>query len=206
MIQYIQALPVHVSAARDERTLCVCLVGIYCEERQWFSLTSSDQEISVHQIFGRNLRELCKRTDTIAEVADHLGVNRVQMNRILIGESFPKPGLTKRIYDHFFMNARILLEPLAELEAKKRNQSPGDVRGMPEPFDYAFFGRDYSFNEGNVNVKWYLMACIWWSANPLCGVMFIVLGWCDFSTKTVHRLCVGLTRLLGAWNDLTWHP
>ena len=74
------------------------------------------------------------------------------MSRILNGESFPKPGLTKRIYDHFFMNARILLEPLAELEAKKRNQSPGDVRGMSGPFEYAFFfGRDYSVNEGNVN-------------------------------------------------------
>jgi len=81
-------------------------------------LTSSDQEISVHQIFGRNLRELCKRTGTIAEVADHLGVNRVQMNRILNGESFPKRGLMKRICDHFSVNARILLEPLAELEAK----------------------------------------------------------------------------------------
>ena len=114
-------------------------------------MTSSDQDISVHQIFGRNLRELCKRTGTIAEVADHLGVNRVQMNRILNGESFPKPGLMKRICDHFSVNARILLEPLAELEAEKRDQSPGDVRGLSGPFDYAFFGRDYSVNEGNVN-------------------------------------------------------
>ena len=72
------------------------------------SLTSSDHEISVHQIFGRNLRELCKRIGTIAEVADHLGVNRVQMNRILNGESFPKPGLMKRVCDHFSVNARIL--------------------------------------------------------------------------------------------------
>ena len=104
-----------------------------------------------HQIFGRNLRELCKRTDAIAEVADHLGVNRVQMNRILNSESFQKPGLTKCICDHFSINARILLEPLAKLEAKKRNQSPGDVRGMSGPFEYAFFGRDYSVNEGNVN-------------------------------------------------------
>ena len=114
-------------------------------------MTSSDQEISVHQIFGRNLRELCKRTGRIAEVADHLGVNRVQMNRILTGESFPKPGLMKRICDHFSVNARILLEPLAELEAEKRHQGRGDVRGMSGPFDYAFFGRDYSVNEENVN-------------------------------------------------------
>ena len=35
----------------------------------------------------------------------------------------------KRICDHFSVNARILLEPLAELEAKNAT-SPGDVRGM----------------------------------------------------------------------------
>ena len=114
-------------------------------------MTSSDQEISVHQIFGRNLRELCKRTGTNAEVADHQGVNRVQMNRILNGESFPKPGLMKRICDHFSVNERILLEPLAELEAEIRQQSSGDVRGMSGPFDYAFFCRDYSVNEENIN-------------------------------------------------------
>ena len=57
----------------------------------------------------------------------------------------------KRICDHFSVTARILLEPLAELEAEKRHQSPGDARGMSGPFDYAFFGRDYSVNEENVN-------------------------------------------------------
>ena len=73
------------------------------------------------------------------------------MNGFLNGESFPKPGLMKRICDHFSVNARILLEPLAELEAEKRHQNPGDVRGMSGPCDYAFFGRDYSVTEENVN-------------------------------------------------------
>ncbi len=114
-------------------------------------MTSSDQEISVHLIFGRNLRELCKRTGTIAEVADHLGVNRVQMSRILNDESFPKPGLMKRICDHFSVNARILLEPLADLEAEHQNQNAGKAISMAEPLSYAFFGRDYSVNEYNKN-------------------------------------------------------
>lgn len=109
-------------------------------------MTSSDQEIYVHQIFGRNLRELFIRTGTIAGVADHLVINRLQVSRILNSESIPKPGLMKRICDHFSVNARIILEPLAELEAEKRHQSPGDVRGMSGPFDYSFFGRDYSVN------------------------------------------------------------
>ena len=161
-------------------------------------MTSSDQEISVHQIFGRNLRELCKRTGTIAEVADHLGVNRVQMNRILNGESFPKPGLMKRICDHFSVNARILLEPLAELEAEKRHQSPGDVRGMSGPFDYAFFGRDYSVNEENVNreivpdgLHLMIRPSFMWRDGYWIGMV-------RFSTKTVRRLCVDLTLSRGA--------
>ena len=99
-------------------------------------MTSGDQEISVHLIFGRNLRELCKRTVTIAEVADHLGVNRVQMNRIC---------------DHFSVSARLLLEPLANLEAEHQNQNVGKAISMAELFSYAFFGRDYSVNEYNKN-------------------------------------------------------
>ena len=75
-----------------------------------------DENVSTHLIFGRNLRQLCKRVGTIAEVAEHLDVNRIQMNRILNGESFPKPGLMKRICNYFQVDARILLQPLAELE------------------------------------------------------------------------------------------
>lgn len=114
-------------------------------------MISNEQEVSVHQIFGRNLRELCKRAGTIAEVADHLGVNRVQMNRILNGESFPKPGLMKRICDHFSVNSRILLEPLDVIEAETANASPADARRMSAPLSYAFFGRDYSVTAQNIN-------------------------------------------------------
>jgi hypothetical protein len=73
------------------------------------------------------------------------------MNRILNGESFPKPGLMKRICDHFSVNARILLEPLADLEAEHQNQNAGKAISMAEPLSYAFFGRDYSVNEYNKN-------------------------------------------------------
>jgi hypothetical protein len=41
----------------------------------------------------------------------------------------------KRICDHFSVDARILLEPLAELDVEKRHQSPDDMRGMSGPFD-----------------------------------------------------------------------
>jgi len=79
-------------------------------------VTNEVDFVSTHLIFGKNLRQLCRRVGTIAEVADSLEINRVQMNRILNGESFPKPGMLKRICEYFNTDARILLQPLDELE------------------------------------------------------------------------------------------
>jgi hypothetical protein len=49
------------------------------------------------------------------------------------------------------VNVRILLEPLADLEAEHQNQNAGKEISMAEPLSYAFFGRDYSVNEYNKN-------------------------------------------------------
>ena len=102
-----------------------------------------DDNISTHLIFGRNLRQLCKRVGTIAEVADHLDVNRVQMNRILNGESFPKPGLMKRICDYFDVDARILLQPLATLENDAGRTVKASMR-MAAAMEYALYGKDFT--------------------------------------------------------------
>ncbi len=104
--------------------------------------------ISTHLIFGKNLRELCRRVGTIAEVADALDINRVQMNRILNGESFPKPGLLKRICEYFNVDARILLEPLSALEAAKTTVSRPNYA---DTFAYSMFGRNYFIGENDLN-------------------------------------------------------
>lgn len=70
---------------------------------------------TIHSVFGSNLRALCATRGTITAVAKELEINRVQMNRFLNGESFPKPGLLKRICDYFNVDGRILLQPLSEL-------------------------------------------------------------------------------------------
>lgn len=102
-----------------------------------------DENISTHLIFERNLRQPCKRVGTIAEVADHLDVNRVQMNLILNGESFPKPGLMKRICDYFQVDARILLQPLSELENGVPSSLKANMR-MAAALDYALYGKDFT--------------------------------------------------------------
>lgn len=67
---------------------------------------------SVSRIFGDNLRVLCARRPSIASVARDLDINKVQFNRYLTGQSYPKPEVLKQICRYFEVDARILLEPL----------------------------------------------------------------------------------------------
>ncbi|MFV0385939.1 helix-turn-helix domain-containing protein [Paracoccus sp. (in: a-proteobacteria)] len=69
---------------------------------------------SVLPVFGENLRFLTSLRGTQARVAEDLGIGRVQFQRYLRGESFPKPNLLKKVCDYFGVDARILTEPLTE--------------------------------------------------------------------------------------------
>lgn len=71
---------------------------------------------NIKNVFGHNLRELCQDRPSLAFVARELGLNTVQMNRMLKGESFPKPDLLVKICDYFSVDARILTSPLKELK------------------------------------------------------------------------------------------
>ncbi len=68
--------------------------------------------MSILPVFGKNLRLLCDTKDSIASVSRDLGINRVQFNRFLKSESFPKPNVLQNICDYFGADARILTEPL----------------------------------------------------------------------------------------------
>lgn len=71
----------------------------------------------LRSIFGANLRALSNRYSSISDLSRQLSINRTQLNRYLSGESFPRPDVLARICDFFGLDARILLEPLEELEA-----------------------------------------------------------------------------------------
>src|SRR5210317_2441722 len=74
------------------------------------------------------------------------------MNRILNGESFPKPGLMKRICNYFQVDARILLQPLAELEHGALSRLNPNTR-MAAALDYALDGQDFTVSaEDEANV------------------------------------------------------
>ena len=72
------------------------------------------------------------------------------------------------------------------------------MRGISGPFDYAFFDRDYSVNEENINreivpdgLHLMIRPSFMWRDGYWIGMV-------RFSTNTVRRLCVDLTLSRGA--------
>lgn len=94
--------------------------------------------MGVNLIFSENLRELCNRRGTAAQIARDLEISRVQMGRFLAGTAHPKPGLLKRICDYFGVDGRVLLEPLGSFE--KTETAP--TFDFSRLFAFANFGRD----------------------------------------------------------------
>lgn len=75
----------------------------------------------LRQVFGANLRQLAKSHASIAALCRDLDINRTQFNRYLSGESFPRPDILHRIASFFGKDARILLEPVDEIEEPTRD-------------------------------------------------------------------------------------
>lgn len=71
----------------------------------------------LRSMFGANLRQLARGSQSISALCRDLGINRTQFNRYLAGESFPRPDVLHRICRFFQVDARILLQPVAEIEA-----------------------------------------------------------------------------------------
>lgn len=72
-------------------------------------------------IFGQNLRKLCQAYPSISAVCRALDTNRTQFNRYLSGDSFPRPDVLQKICTYFGTDARILLEPIDQIETHASN-------------------------------------------------------------------------------------
>lgn len=70
----------------------------------------------LRSMFGENLRTLAQTFPSISELSRQLGINRTQFNRYLAGESFPRPDVLARICDFFKVDARVLLEPVTDID------------------------------------------------------------------------------------------
>lgn len=67
-------------------------------------------------MLGANLRQLSQQAASISALCRDLGINRTQYNRYLAGESFPRPDVLHRICTYFGVDARILLEPVENID------------------------------------------------------------------------------------------
>ncbi|MCB2110976.1 helix-turn-helix domain-containing protein [Albidovulum sp.] len=104
--------------------------------------------MSVLLIFGNNLRLLSSRRGSQAAAATALGMSKVQFQRYLKGQSFPKPNVLKSICDYFNVDARILTEPLDPVTATQPPPRSGRVAmsgrtALAGTFDYACPEQDY---------------------------------------------------------------
>ncbi len=76
----------------------------------------SPSPAELRNMLGANLRQLSQQAVSISALCRDLGINRTQYNRYLAGESFPRPDVLHRICSYFGVDARILLEPVANIE------------------------------------------------------------------------------------------
>lgn len=131
------------------------------------STASPDSPADIRSVFSQNLRELSLGESSVADLCRRLGVNRTQFNRYLAGEAFPRPDILQRICTYFSVDARILLEPLANIRDDWRLRlarrladiaMPADAR----PFDhymmpdgiYRFWRRSFSSPGQYVSGLW----------------------------------------------------
>ena len=70
---------------------------------------------------GANLRALARHTPSVSALCRDLGINRTQFNRYLSGESFPRPDVLFRICQYFNVDARIILEPLEDIDTNGKS-------------------------------------------------------------------------------------
>ena len=75
----------------------------------------------IRAVYSQNLKELMGASPNMSPLCRELSLNRTQFNRYLAGESFPRPDILQKIYLHFGLNSRILLQPLSELKDEPSN-------------------------------------------------------------------------------------
>ena len=83
------------------------------------SLRPQKSPAELRQMLGQNLRILARGYPSVSRLCRELGINRTQFNRYLSSESFPRPDVLHRICTFFNVDARILLEPLEDLNIEK---------------------------------------------------------------------------------------
>lgn len=141
---------------------------------------------SVLPVFGQNLRFLTSTRGTQAKVSTDLGIGRIQFQRYLRGESFPKPHILKKICDYFGVDARILIDPLTDELLEEmllaRNSAPrlAHRNEWLAALGYAIPDQDYFDDSGALEEG-----------------LYVAWQWCGARKNTILRRLFKIIRLNG---------
>ncbi len=69
-----------------------------------------------HYLFAENMRLLVPKGTNISKLCRDLDINRTQFNRYLNEGAIPNPQVLVKICDHFNVDARIITEPLYDVQ------------------------------------------------------------------------------------------
>lgn len=86
--------------------------------------------VELGKMFSSNLKELSKAYPSISELTRQIGINRTQFNRYLSGESFPRPDILAKMCMFFNVDARVLLEPVEQIENQPISTSDTFLTGF----------------------------------------------------------------------------
>lgn len=148
-------------------------------------------------VFAANLRLLCDRRGvSLAQAARDLDLGKVQFQRFLRAESFPKPNLLHKICQYFGTDARILTEPLANIPSIltaapmpdpgagliTAPASPGITTTMAETLAFCMRGVDYHVSETDLPDGLYR----YWAADGVTAESYYCIP-CQISTRNGSR-------------------
>lgn len=142
---------------------------------------------SVLPVFGNNLRLLTSLVGTQTKVRNDLDIGRIQFQRYLRAESFPKPHVLKKICDYFMVDARILTDPLDEsllgemMLVKSSGPKPAHSVSWMSAIGFAVSEHDFFDDGGALDEGLYAM----WQ-------------WCAARKNTILRKLFRISRQDGA--------
>lgn len=144
------------------------------------------QPTSVLPVFGQNLRILTGFVGTQTKVAAELDIGRIQFQRYLRGESFPKPNVLKKICTYFQVDARILTEPLTNTLLQQMQQAYKPQASFPTQSAWLTALAHAAPNQNYFNYS-----------NALPDGLYAVWQWCAARKNTIIRMLIQISQLDG---------
>lgn len=125
----------------------------------------------IGRAFSRNLRKLCERERSIAEVCREIGINRQQFNKYLSGANFPSRSTLRRICGHFGVGEADILRSPADFSVLLARE-PAAAHPKPAHFTTAL-GIEDAARESHQRLRRFAGYYYSYYTSPICDGMII---------------------------------